>query len=106
MAQALRNLLDNAIKFSRSVEAPRIEIGGNCLEQGCRIWVRDNGVGFDMKYHDRIFELFRSLHPTGNHPGTGVGLAIVRKAMERMGGRVWAESVPGRGATFYLEVPR
>jgi signal transduction histidine kinase len=106
MAQALRNLLDNAIKFSRAVEAPRIEIGGKCLERGCRIWVRDNGVGFDMKYHDRIFELFQCLHPMGNHAGTGVGLAIVRKAMERMGGRAWAESSPGQGATFYLEVPK
>ena len=65
MAQALRNLLDNAIKFSSDVEAPRIEIGGKCLERGCRIWVRDNGVGFDMKYHDRIFELFQCLHPDG-----------------------------------------
>ena len=106
MAQALRNLLDNAIKFSRHVDAPRIEIGGKCLERGCRIWVRDNGVGFDMKYHDRIFELFQCLHPMGNHSGTGVGLAIVRKAMERMGGRAWAESSPGQGATFYLEVPK
>jgi signal transduction histidine kinase len=106
MAQALRNLLDNAIKFSRSVPAPRIEIIAKCHEQSCRIWVRDNGVGFDMKYHDRIFELFQCLHPMENHSGTGVGLAIVRKAMDRMGGRVWAESAPGRGATFYLEVPR
>ena len=106
MAQALRNLLDNAIKFSRHVDAPRIEIGGKCLERGCRIWVRDNGVGFDMKYHDRIFELFQCLHPIGNHSGTGVGLAIVRKVMERMGGRAWAESSPGQGATFYLEVPK
>ncbi len=68
--------------------------------------IRDNGIGFDMRYHDRIFEIFQRLHRAEDYPGTGIGLAIVRKAMERMGGRVWAESKPGEGATFYLEVPR
>jgi light-regulated signal transduction histidine kinase (bacteriophytochrome) len=68
--------------------------------------VRDNGVGFDMKYHDRIFEIFQRLHRLEDYPGTGVGLAIVRKAMDRMGGRAWAESDVGRGATFYLEMTK
>ena len=106
LTQALRNYLDNAIKFTRDAATPRIEVGAQENEHGCRIWVRDNGVGFDMKYHDRIFEIFQRLHRDEEYTGTGVGLAIVRKAAERMGGRAWAESEPGRGATFYLEIPK
>jgi len=106
LAQALRNLLDNALKFARDAPEPRIEIGGRDTENACILWVRDNGVGFDMQYHDRIFEIFQRLHRAEEYAGTGVGLAIVRKAMQRMGGRVWAESTPGEGATFYLEIPR
>jgi signal transduction histidine kinase len=68
------------------------------------LWVRDNGPGFDMRFHDRIFEIFQRLHRTEDYPGTGVGLAIVKRGMERMGGRAWAESEPGKGATFYLAI--
>ncbi len=103
---ALRNLLDNALKFTRHVPQPEITIGGRETETSCILWVTDNGPGFDMKYHDRIFEIFQRLHRQEEYPGTGIGLAIVRKAMQRMGGRAWAESQPGKGATFYLEIPR
>jgi PAS domain S-box-containing protein len=100
----LRNLVGNALKFSREVDRPCIEIGGRS-EAGRRIlWVKDNGVGFDMKYHDRIFGIFQRLHRPEEFPGTGVGLALVAKAVHRMGGRVWAESTPGAGATFFLEL--
>ncbi|RMF04186.1 MAG: PAS domain S-box protein [Chloroflexi bacterium] len=102
---ALRNLLDNALKFSQKTPQPVIEVGGRKSQNGCIIWVRDNGIGFKMKFHDRIFDIFQRLHRLEEYPGTGIGLAIVSKAMERMGGRVWAESEPGRGATFYLEIP-
>ncbi len=105
LSMAIRNLLDNALKFSGDVKQPRIEVGFSTQRQICTIWVRDNGVGFDMQFHDRIFEIFERLHPTETYLGTGVGLAIVRKAMQRMGGRVWGESVPGEGSTFYLEMP-
>ena len=101
----LRNLIGNAIKFSRDNPAPHVEIGDR-QEAGRRIlWVRDNGVGFDMAYHDRIFNIFQRLHRSEDFPGTGVGLALVAKAIQRMGGRVWAESSPGAGATFFLEFP-
>jgi signal transduction histidine kinase len=105
LAIALRNLLGNALKFTRDVPKPMIEIGGRDEGSARLLWVRDNGVRFDMKFHDRIFAIFQRLHRSEDYPGTGVGLAIVKKAMERMGGRAWAESAPGKGATFYLEIP-
>ena len=104
--QSLRNYLDNAVKFTRKVPEPRIEVGAKETADGCLLWVRDNGIGFDSKYHDQIFGIFQRLNPAEDYPGTGIGLAIVRKAAERMGGRAWAESAPGRGATFYLEIPK
>ncbi|MCX7897405.1 MAG: PAS domain S-box protein [Rhodocyclaceae bacterium] len=105
LALILRNLLDNAIKFTRPRQRPEIEIGGKETLDGLHLWVRDNGIGFDMKYHDRIFEIFQRLHRLEEYPGTGVGLAIVKKAAERMGGRVWAESAPNQGATFHVFLP-
>jgi len=105
VAQSVRNYLDNAIKFTGKIAAPRIEVGAKESGESCLLWVRDNGIGFDMKYHDRIFDIFQRLNVTEDYPGTGIGLAIVRKAMERMGGRAWAESELGHGATFYLEIP-
>ena len=106
LAQVMRNLIDNALKYSSQSEDPRIEIGGSMNDNNCQVWVRDNGIGFDMRYQERIFEIFQRLHRVDEFPGTGVGLAIVHKAMQRMGGHVWAESEEGRGATFYLEFPR
>jgi signal transduction histidine kinase len=106
LAQSLRNYLDNAVKFTGKVQAPRIEVGSREGADSCLIWVHDNGIGFDMKYHDQIFDIFQRLNVAEDYPGTGIGLAIVRKAMERMGGRAWAESTPGTGATFYLEIPK
>jgi PAS domain S-box-containing protein len=103
--QALRNLVDNAIKFSASSALPHIQIHTWQNESSGFLLVRDNGIGFDMRYHDRIFEIFQRLHRSEEYPGTGVGLAIVRKAMERLKGHTWAESAPGEGATFYLEIP-
>jgi signal transduction histidine kinase len=106
LTQVLRNYLDNAVKFTSRVSEPHIEIGSDETEHDCRLWVRDNGIGFDMKYHDKIFEIFTRLHHDEEYPGTGIGLAIVRKAVKRMRGQVWAESSQGCGATFYLEIPR
>lgn len=103
LIQVLRNLLENALKYSAGAKPPTITIGGAAQGDRYRLWIRDNGVGFDMAYHDRIFEIFRRLHSYEEFPGNGVGLALVKKAMERMGGKVWAESTPGNGATFFLE---
>ena len=101
----LRNLIDNAIKFTQSIPQPRLIIGSRQEGQRCLLWVQDNGIGFDMRYHERIFEIFHRLQRAEDYPGTGIGLSIVRKAMQRMGGRTWAESQPGKGATFFLELP-
>jgi PAS domain S-box-containing protein len=105
LALALRNLLDNALKFSAGSPRPVIEVG--CRRDGAHgvLWVRDDGPGFDMRHHDRIFEIFQRLHRSEDYPGTGVGLAMVRKAVERMRGRIWARSAPGQGATFCIELP-
>jgi PAS domain S-box-containing protein len=105
LIQALHNLLENALKFSASQTLPRIEIGSRKVEDHIRVWVKDNGIGFDMRYHDQIFDIFKRLHRGDEYAGTGVGLAIVRKAMQRVGGSVWAESAPGLGATFFLDFP-
>lgn len=102
---ALRNLVGNALKFSQGQPDPRVEIGARREGDRCLIWVKDRGVGFDMQYHDRIFGIFQRLHRSEDYAGTGVGLALVSKAVQRMGGRVWAQSAPGQGATFFLEFP-
>mgnify|MGYP001232371287 CR=1 FL=1 len=105
LALALRNLLENAIKFSARSAVPHIAIAARVAQGRVTLSIRDNGIGFDMKYHDRIFEIFQRLHRLEDYPGTGIGLALVKKALERMGGRVWAESAPGQGATFHMQVP-
>ncbi len=106
LAMVLRNLIDNALKFSRDRHPPVIEIRGYVEDDAIIVKIEDNGIGFDMRFHDRIFDIFQRLQRAEEYPGTGVGLAIVRKAMQRMGGRVSAEGVPGKGARFMLELPR
>lgn len=105
LAMVLRNLLENALKFSHQQTPPVIAIGGRQTGDTAILWIRDNGIGFAMKFHDRIFDIFQRLQRSEDYPGTGIGLALVRKAMQRMEGRVWAESIPGQGATFFLELP-
>lgn len=100
--QILQNLIGNAIKFSVKSEQPRIEVGWQELAGQVVYYVRDNGLGFDMQYANKLFSMFERLHGSGEFPGSGVGLAIVKRLVERHGGRVWAESRPGAGATFYF----
>lgn len=101
---ALRNLVENALKYTRDTPNPRIAVVCRRKGNGALLAVTDNGIGFDMQYHDHIFKLFQRLHRDDQYPGTGIGLALVRKAIERLGGRVWAESKPGEGATFTIEL--
>jgi PAS domain S-box-containing protein len=99
---ALANLVSNAVKFSRIREHPVVEIGSEDHEGQVTYYVRDNGIGFDMRYADRIFGVFQRLHPVEEYEGTGVGLAIVRRVIELHGGHVCVESEPGKGATFWF----
>ncbi|WP_161622746.1 sensor histidine kinase, partial [Cesiribacter andamanensis] len=102
------NFITNAIKYSQKMEQPSIEIGSFQEDQTAVYFVRDNGVGFDMKDYDKLFGPFKRLHNASDYEGTGIGLTIVKRIIERHGGKVWAESTPGKGATFYftLEKPK
>ena len=103
---ALENLLRNAWKYSSRVPIARIEVGATKEESGARaFYVRDNGAGFDMSEAHRLFAPFERLHKSSEFEGTGVGLAAVHRIVERHGGRIWAESEPARGATFYVALP-
>lgn len=103
---ALRNIIENAIKFTIGKDKPTIFIALEESEHSWIISVKDNGIGFDMKYHDKIFDIFQRLQRVEDFPGTGIGLALVSKAMQRMNGKTWAESTPNIGSTFYLEIPK
>ncbi|HWW62061.1 MAG TPA: ATP-binding protein, partial [Thermoanaerobaculia bacterium] len=105
MRQLFQNLAGNALKFHRDGVAPRVEIRGDVEDGRCRISVSDNGIGFEEKYADRIFTMFERLHGRGKYDGTGIGLAICRKIVERHGGSIAARSTVGEGSTFIVTLP-
>ncbi|HUL72782.1 MAG TPA: ATP-binding protein [Vicinamibacterales bacterium] len=106
LKQVWVNLVSNAVKYSGKRERPLVRIGGHREGGETVYWVRDNGVGFDMRYAAKLFGVFQRLHSAEEFPGTGVGLAIVQRVVVRHGGRVWAESRPGEGACFFFSLPR
>jgi PAS domain S-box-containing protein len=102
LRQVWINLLSNALKYTRRREAARIEVGAKEVDGGTTWFIRDNGTGFDMCYADKLFGVFQRLHRAEDYEGTGVGLAIVQRIVERHGGHVWAQAAPDRGATFFF----
>jgi signal transduction histidine kinase len=112
MHELLLNLIGNGLKFHRHGEPPVVRVEGRLLSDGvpgggphCELTVRDNGIGFEETYRERIFEVFRRLHGRTEYEGTGIGLAICRKIVERHGGTITACSAPGQGAAFVVNLP-
>ncbi len=101
LTQVLQNLMGNALKF-RGERAPEVHVAASETDTGWRLTVQDNGIGIDMEYAGQVFEVFKRLHGVGDYEGSGVGLAVCRRVIERHGGEIWVESTPGEGASFHF----
>jgi light-regulated signal transduction histidine kinase (bacteriophytochrome) len=104
LTRLFQNLIGNAMKFRREA-TPEIHIGASEGGEGWLISVRDNGIGIDSRFAERLFSVFQRLHPRDRYPGTGIGLAICKKIVEQSGGRIWLESEVGKGTTFFFTLP-
>ena len=103
---AWEHLIDNALKFSKRVATPSIEFGADDRDGEHILWIKDNGIGFDMQYANKLFQMFQKLQKDPEFEGHGVGLALVRRVAEKHHGRAWAEARPDQGATFYFALPK
>ena len=105
LLELFQNLVENGMKYNRS-EAKTVDVKVHDKGQYWQFDVTDNGIGFEEKYADQIFKIFKRLHSDNEFQGTGIGLAVCQKAIEKHGGRIWANSVPGQGSTFHFTLPK
>jgi len=106
LTQCISNLLDNAVKFVAPGVKPRVRVYTEPVDHKMRLWFEDNGIGIDQAGQTKLFEMFQRVHGTHQYEGTGIGLAIVRKAVDRMKGEVGVESEAGKGSRFWLQLPK
>jgi light-regulated signal transduction histidine kinase (bacteriophytochrome) len=106
MVQLMQNIVSNAIKFNREGVSPIVDIEGSETPREVTFSVKDNGIGIDPKHSEKIFSIFQRLHSPDEYEGTGIGLSICKRIVERHKGKIWFESVPGEGATFYVKIPK
>lgn len=106
LAQVFQNLLGNALKFRKPGTPPRVHVSVNPQGREWIFAVRDNGIGIDARYADRIFLIFQRLHSREEYPGTGIGLSLCKRIIERHGGRIWVESEQGQGSVFFFTIPK
>jgi signal transduction histidine kinase len=106
LTQCISNLLGNAVKFVKPGEEPKVHVWTDHRDEFVRLWIEDEGIGIAPEDRERIFQIFSRVHHEKSYEGTGIGLSIVRKAIERMGGRVGVESELGKGSRFWIELPK
>lgn len=104
--QVFQNLVSNAIKFQKEKNIPRIHISSNKMGDKWKIGVHDNGIGINSEHQEKIFKIFNRLHTHDEYKGTGIGLSICKKIIERHKGKIWVESQPGEGSTFFFTLPK
>ena len=105
LVQLFQNFIGNALKYRREGVRPEVEVGARPDGDGWLLWVKDNGIGIEERYWDKVFMIFQRLHTRQKYAGTGIGLAICKKIIERHGGRIWVQSQVGVGSTFFFTLP-